>query len=255
MTTSATERVDAFIDGLNLYQGIKQKGYQDSLWLDLRALCTQLLRPDQTLGTVYYFSAERTTPPESHVRQMRYWDALEAVGGVEIVRGRFDRRKAPCEHCGRMTEMPRERATDVQLASYMVHGAAAEHYDTAFLISGDSDYVETVRLIRGLGKKVKLIRPPARRSAQLSDVVDHFSDLNRAKLRKSQLPDPVMSGSRQISCPVEWLSMEHRIERLTATQRAAIETAINAVGPSNRHHLGPLVDEMLAQRAAAKSQA
>jgi len=127
-----TERVVAFIDGLNVYQGMIAEDLRSFLWLDHVALVSQFLRSNQALSTTYYFTSHRRTPPESYARQGVYLEALGTMQGLSIVEGSFDKSKAPCRHCGRITDIPRERATDVQLATYMVYGAGADEYTPPF---------------------------------------------------------------------------------------------------------------------------
>lgn len=43
-------RVVAYVDGFNLYFGLRSKGWKKYYWLDLCALATTPLRPGQTLG-------------------------------------------------------------------------------------------------------------------------------------------------------------------------------------------------------------
>ena len=56
MTISAN-RVVAYIDGFNLYYGMRSKGWRRYYWLDLNQLTERLLRPGQTLAGVRYFTA------------------------------------------------------------------------------------------------------------------------------------------------------------------------------------------------------
>lgn len=240
-TEGSVERVDAFIDGLNLYQGLMAKGLRDALWVDLPAMVERLLLPAQTLGTVWYFTAHRTVPPESYARQREYFRALDVAGGTTRVEGHFDRKKAPCVHCGRMTEVPRERATDVNLASTMVHGAATDEFDVALLISGDDDYLVPVDHVQRLGKRVKVARPPARRSSKLADAADHVTDLNARDFRRAQLPDPVTpKKGAPIWCPFEWLSIEAKVQRLDPGHQAMVLEVLSTIGHSRRHLLHDL---------------
>lgn len=43
------DRVKAYVDGFNLYHGVKHKHGRKYLWLDLEALVAHLLKPAQTL--------------------------------------------------------------------------------------------------------------------------------------------------------------------------------------------------------------
>ena len=50
-------RVIAYIDGFNLYYGMREKGWQRYYWLNIQALVQGLLREDQKLAVVKYFTA------------------------------------------------------------------------------------------------------------------------------------------------------------------------------------------------------
>ena len=61
------ERVVAYIDGFNLYFGMKSKGWRRYLWLDLQQLCQRLLKPGQSLqATKYFTSRVSPTPSNPH---------------------------------------------------------------------------------------------------------------------------------------------------------------------------------------------
>ena len=46
-----------YVDGLNLYHGLKSRGWRRYYWLNLRRLAERLLRPGQSLVAVKYFTA------------------------------------------------------------------------------------------------------------------------------------------------------------------------------------------------------
>ena len=64
------ERVAVYIDGFNLYYGMRSKGWQRYYWLDLRSLSSRFLRPYQKLETVRYFTA-KVVYLDSHPEQQR----------------------------------------------------------------------------------------------------------------------------------------------------------------------------------------
>ena len=43
------ERVTVYIDGFNLYYGLREKGWRRYYWLNLRRLSENILDPHQTL--------------------------------------------------------------------------------------------------------------------------------------------------------------------------------------------------------------
>jgi len=51
------DRVKAYVDGFNLYHGLKHKHGRKYLWLDLEALVKYLMKPTQSLVGVEYFTA------------------------------------------------------------------------------------------------------------------------------------------------------------------------------------------------------
>jgi hypothetical protein len=94
-------RVATYIDGFNLYNGLKEKHGRRYLWLDLQGLAASLLLPDQKLVAVSYFSARMRQEASSH-RQAAYLDALKATSPlVRVVEGRFQEKHLECRACGR----------------------------------------------------------------------------------------------------------------------------------------------------------
>jgi len=69
--------VIAYIDGFNLYNGLKASYQRRFLWLDLEALCTKLLVDDQHLRAVKYFTAPVRRQPQALRRQQKFWSALD----------------------------------------------------------------------------------------------------------------------------------------------------------------------------------
>ncbi|MCY4604394.1 MAG: hypothetical protein OXE49_09200, partial [Gemmatimonadetes bacterium] len=51
---AAGERVIVYVDGFNLYYGLKSKDWQRYYWLDVRRLGENLLLPGQVLVAVRY---------------------------------------------------------------------------------------------------------------------------------------------------------------------------------------------------------
>lgn len=94
-------RVAAYVDGFNLYFGLKAKHGRKYLWLDLQALAASLLRPGQTLEQVTYFTARVRNDPDGERRQSDYLDALVYHSPlVTIVSGHFQEKHRRCRQCG-----------------------------------------------------------------------------------------------------------------------------------------------------------
>lgn len=81
-------RAHAYIDGFNLYYGIKK--WPAYKWLDISAMLDSLFPADQ-VAQVRYFTAnvKAKVDPGSPIRQNAYLRALGTEQRVEIVRSRF----------------------------------------------------------------------------------------------------------------------------------------------------------------------
>ena len=59
------ERVITYVDGFNLYFGLKSSKWQNLYWLNIQKLAQNLLKPNQKLEFVKYFTSMITSPPDS----------------------------------------------------------------------------------------------------------------------------------------------------------------------------------------------
>lgn len=190
-------RVSVFIDGFNLYYGLRDKHGRKYLWLDLAGVSRRLLRPGQTLVGVHYFTAAVRNDPASQRNQRIYLDALRATGGVDITLGRYQEKRVNCHGCGNSWRTYEEKETDVNIAVALVAGGVRDEFDTAILLSADSDLCPGVRTLKGLrpDKRVVAVFPPKRRSDDLRRAVDASFTLGDAILRQSLLPEVVTGQS------------------------------------------------------------
>lgn len=191
-------RVRAYIDGFNLYHGLKHRSGRRQLWLDLEALIGSLLRPGQSLEHVTYFTARVRDDPPAEQRQSDYLDALAAYcGSLTVVSGRFQRKDRRCRTCGAAWSTYEEKETDVNIATTLVADGLEDRFDTALLLSGDSDLCPAVRMLRQRRpeKRVVVVFPPRRQSTDLKLVADGHLFLGDDKIRRSQLPDRVVAGA------------------------------------------------------------
>src|ERR1035437_3211190 len=73
------QNVVVYIDGFNLYFGIRSSGLGRYLWLDLCSFAKSLLRDGQRLSAVKYFTSRVASPESKRKRQAAYLDALNAL--------------------------------------------------------------------------------------------------------------------------------------------------------------------------------
>ena len=62
-------RVIVYVDGFNLYYGLKDSGLRRYYWLDIQKLAENLLKPNQRLVTVRYFTTRISKTPANPEKQ------------------------------------------------------------------------------------------------------------------------------------------------------------------------------------------
>lgn len=200
--------VIAYIDGFNLYNGLKDAYQRRYLWLDLEKLCQSLLLPRQQLVSVKYFTAPVRRQAASLRRQQKFWNALEVhCNCVTIELGRFQQKTMTCRSCGSEWVTYEEKETDVAIAVALIEDAANQAFDTALIVSADSDLCPALRAVRRLHPKAKLVAafPPARRSDDLRQAVDGSFTIARTKLAQALLPNKVWGpDGKAFPRPIKW---------------------------------------------------
>ncbi len=228
-----------YVDGFNFYHGAAKR--TECKWIDLRAL-SQQLRPDDTIERVKYFPAlveRRTDDPDQRNRQRTYWRALDTLGIVERIEGKFARwaKWMPTESSvlgleaqqasgdnvvGMKPEMVRvmrseEKGSDVNLAAHLVHDAhqtdPTRTFELALVVSGDTDLAEAIRLVvQDVGKpvhvcrphRVKKVRNPENRTRQLDRVATYIRDIPTWMIVNSEFPPTISDKNGSFSKPSSW---------------------------------------------------
>ena len=204
------QRVAVYVDGFNLYYGIKQSGWRRYYWLDLCRLGESLLRPNQQLQVVRYFTARVYPDHDDHGkrdRQTTYLEALETLDDLSIYYGHFQPKRRSCFNCGSVWQSYEEKMTDVNISVALLNDAQDDLFDTAMIISADSDLVGPVQSVldRYPSKRVIAAFPPNRKSKHLRQVVTASFTIGRDKLRNSQLSDEVTrSDGYDLERPASW---------------------------------------------------
>lgn len=189
-------RVGVYVDGFNLYHGLRDLAGRGLLWLDLARLARGFLKPGQSLESVAYFTAPVRNDAAALIRQKTYNLALESTG-VRVVHGHFQEQCRRCRVCGATWRTYEEKRSDVAIAAAMVADVALARVDVVLLVSADSDLCAAIEAIRGVdanrnGKtKVVSVFPPNRRSDLLREMSDAWLPLGRAVVRRCQLPGEV----------------------------------------------------------------
>ena len=189
---SKRERVIVYIDGFNLYFGMKDAGFEQCKWLDVGLLATNLLQTNQDVLEVKYFTSRVSNNPDKQKRQTTYIEALENKG-VKVHFGHYQTSQIECKICGSVWASYNEKMTDVNIATQIMADAYQDKYDMAMLISGDSDLVPPIKKVHEQfkNKRVFVAFPPRRHNNSVALVAKGSMSIGRKKLIDSQLSEEI----------------------------------------------------------------
>ena len=208
-STPARQRLCVYIDGFNLYHGIKSKGGRKWLWLDLVKLAEKL-KPQSEVTMVKYFTANVINEPEAKARQAHYLHALQARyrDRIQIFKGRYQQKSKRCPTCGTWFQFPEEKETDVSIAVHIVTDALQGNYEAALVISADSDLSPAVKMVQQERSRyfISAAFPPDRFSEELRKLMPASFQIYPQRLRQSLLPDEFEDGlyPRRFERPSKW---------------------------------------------------
>jgi uncharacterized LabA/DUF88 family protein len=197
------DRVIAYFDGFNYYEGLRKKGWRCYYWQDFVKFSELFLKPYQELIEVRYFSAIQKNV-EKAGRQDKLFQANKLNPKFQLILGEFKQRtkwrNVECngKKVGREIKFWEEKKSDVALASYIIRDVVLEKCDTIFLFSADSDITPALEVIQELtnGKrriKIIILFPPGNFSYDLKKKANKTFILenHELKIKNSQLPEEV----------------------------------------------------------------
>lgn len=200
-------RVITYIDGFNLYFGLRAKNWRKYLWLDLWQFSQTLLLNHQTLQHVKYFTSRVRGNVGKQQRQSAYLDALSTLKNMTIYWGRFQPNEKQCQKCGHYAYHPQEKKTDVNIATQLLCDAFHDRFDTALIVSGDADLVPPIEAVTELFPKKRIVAafPPARHSSELANRAHAFMDIYENSFRRCLLPEHIdLPNGLHVDCPDKW---------------------------------------------------
>jgi len=218
MQEQQKQRVTVYIDGFNLYHGLRKMkktdpDWQRFYWLDFVKLFDHFILPGQTLQKLYYFSAPDHDSVRSE-RQLALFRANKLMGGerFEVIYGKYYKKKLKCKLCTGRYETHEEKRTDVNICAYMMSDCALNKVDAIMLVTADSDLVTPIELIRRdyPDKKLRLFFPPTTGSRDLVSVMKVIKKepiyllSHKQKFINSVLPDIVSIDGVTLTIPQKW---------------------------------------------------
>ncbi len=134
-------------------------------------------------------------------------EALETLQKIEIFYGKYQSNEIKCNVCGSTFNKSNEKMTDVNIAVEMMTDAFKNEFDTAILVSADSDLVGPIESIRKLfpQKKIIIAFPPSRMSNDLIKIASGYFTIGRKKFKDSIFPDEILKkDGHKLKKPNEW---------------------------------------------------
>lgn len=136
-------RTIAYVDGFNVYYGMLKHGsLKRYKWTDLEKY-VQMLRTDDTIEKIYYFTAK--VEGTSRDRQREYIRALNTRKLIKVIYGKIKVRRKSHRISNHWTKpvikysIAQEKQTDVSIAVQMLADAYHDRFDNLVLFSNDTD--------------------------------------------------------------------------------------------------------------------
>lgn len=150
MTIQQRGKTICFIDDQNVFHGQQSAGWR----IDWQRFVHFFNRDGNELWQVYYFAGEKE---DQSVGEENFFQYLREQMRWEVATYPLGRRTVKCLGCGESHSYLAEKGVDVGLAIKMLTLAINKAFETAILVSGDRDYLETVQFIKGLGLRVEVV--------------------------------------------------------------------------------------------------
>jgi hypothetical protein len=206
------KRARLYVDGFNLHHAILDLKRRELLWLDLTALGKALLPPGERLAGVTWVSAHRPQRRDRMEALLAYEEALRARD-VRCLMGHFVVHSDHCHACGHQWMDATEKQSDVNLALAVAADAAADRFDTAYILTTDGDHAATTRFVHEgyPDKRIVSVAPPARgHNRQLLEWAHARTEIEVAMLERCGLPERILTRSGYVERPPGWRARRER---------------------------------------------
>lgn len=176
-----------YIDGFNLYHSLRPS----QRWLDLQKLSSLFIAKGDRIVSVKYFTSYCPWDINKENKH-RILTSVYCDLGITVILGKFKKVTRHCRSvvpgCTGDYKTHEEKQTDVNIALHLLNDAWKDHFDKAFIISGDTDLLPPIRMICSdfAGKKVKVIFPPNKYADEIKQTC------LTEKIKKSHLEAAIM---------------------------------------------------------------
>lgn len=138
-----------FVDNSNVFLGGKKAGWT----VDWQKFETYLSSSGPIWQT--HFFASEQDPPKAI--QTNFYQYIKNVLRWELHLYELGKKSHTCPSCSNTHITPAEKGVDVGVATKLLMLGVNRAYETAILVAGDKDYLETVRFIKNLGLRVEIV--------------------------------------------------------------------------------------------------
>jgi hypothetical protein len=206
-------RVNVYIDGFNLYYGIKK--WPAYKWLNIVEMLDSLF-PNDEVALTRYFTAnvKGKMDPRTPQRQNAYLRALGTLAPrLEVRTSRFLvnpvwmplAHPVPGDPDTVEVIKTEEKGSDVNLATYLLLDAFERSCEMAVVVSNDSDLREPIRIVQAapFDLPVTVMNPFRRFKAEMA--AGRHLNLKVADVRDHQFPDQVLlANGKTVTRPTKW---------------------------------------------------
>jgi uncharacterized LabA/DUF88 family protein len=149
-----TKRVAIYIDGSNLYYKLKDLGIKNITYFEYGNLAEYLAGKSRTVvAKRYYIGAVRAKGGDEKAIRMQE----NQVRLFNHLRSKSDGFSIKLGYLMKNDGIYHEKGVDVKMAVDLLVGAYENMYDTAILVSSDTDLIPAIQKIKHLGKEVEYI--------------------------------------------------------------------------------------------------
>jgi len=202
-------RAFIYVDGFNLYHR-KLQGTVHR-WLNPMLLCAALVQDCSIEGTRYFTAQTSARPghPYAPAKQQIYFRALRTIPNLTIHLGQFKTRPRSMPLASNPSQCVTvlrtdEKGSDVNLATALLVDGWKDRYDTAVVVSKDTDLRAPIAAVRDeLGKKVIVVLPMSNGGQGLLPA-DSFRHIRATHLQAAQFPETLTDAIGIFRRPRGW---------------------------------------------------
>lgn len=198
-----------YIDSWNFYYGSLHNRAVGFKWLNIESWLQKVL-PEYDIQKIKFFTAMSSgkNDPTKPVRQAMFFRALRTLPTIEIIYGVFlFKVKSILSTSGTRfsAEIVEEKGTDVNLAVHLVNDAHLKKFETAVVVSNDSDFAEAVRIVtQELQLEVGILSPFKKSSRELCKYSTFKREVRSGAITSSQFPDNMNDAKGKFTKPASW---------------------------------------------------